>query len=145
MKCSGKTKSGACCRAPAGPDGLCFFHAHPDLAHSLGQIGGSRNRSKLLESSVLEPLTGASLQIILSDAIREIGSRKMTPRNAAALAQLSNSLHRVLPTADLEHRLARIEQQLSNQPNPAASPSSVDTAQQDAGSGEADQAHTEDT
>jgi hypothetical protein len=152
MKCSGKTKTGAPCRAPAGPDGLCFFHAHPDLAYSLGQIGGSRNRPKVLESSVLEPLTGATLQNILSEAIREIGSRKMTPRNAAALAQLSNSLHRVLPTADLERRLARIEQQLADQegrqsagPNPSASPNSSETAEQDAGSGEVDQAHTEDS
>ena len=130
--CGGKTKTGVPCRAPAGPDGLCFFHAHPDLTHTLGQIGGQRNRSQVRESPTLEPLSGANLLNILSEAIREVGSRKMTPRNAAALAQLSNSLHRVLPTADLESRLARIEQQLAEQhcqetangePSSSASPS----------------------
>lgn len=114
-RCSSKTRTGASCRAPAGPDGLCFFHAHPDLTHTLGQIGGQKNRSQVCESPTLEPLSLANLLNILSEAIREVGSRKMTPRNAAALAQLSNSLHRVLPTADLESRVARMEQQLAEQ------------------------------
>jgi len=113
--CGGKTKTGDSCRAPAGPDGLCFFHAHPDLTHTLGQIGGQKNRSQVRELPTLQPLSGTNLLNILSEAIREVGSRKMTPRNAAALAQLSNSLHRVLPTADLESRLARMEQQLAEQ------------------------------
>jgi hypothetical protein len=150
--CSGKTKAGTSCRAPAGPDGLCFFHAHPDLARNLGHIGGLKNRSQVRELSSDEPLGGASLQHILSEAIREVGSRKMTPRNAAALAQLSNSLHRVLPTADLERRLARIEQQLAEKegrqsatPNPSGLPKSSERAEQDAGSGEEDKAQTEDS
>jgi hypothetical protein len=149
--CGGKTKTGAACRAPAGPDGLCFFHAHPDLARNLGHIGGLKNRSPVRELSTHESLSGANLQHILSEAIREVGSRKMTPRNAAALAQLSNSLHRVLPTADLERRLARIEQQLADQesrqsadPNPSEAPKSSETAERHAGSGEKEKAHSED-
>ena len=135
--CSSKTKTGAPCRAPAGPEGLCFFHAHPDLTHTLGRIGGEKNRSQVRESSTLEPLSGTKLLNILSDAIREVGSRKMTPRNAAALAQLSNSLQRVLPTVDLESRIARIEQQLAEQhcqeaadaePSSSASPSEAQDA-----------------
>ena len=35
--CRGKSKSGAPCRAPAGRDGLCFFHANPEQARALGQ------------------------------------------------------------------------------------------------------------
>ena len=42
--CKSKTRTGATCRAPAGPDGLCFFHANPDSAKALGQIGGRKNR-----------------------------------------------------------------------------------------------------
>jgi hypothetical protein len=42
--CKGKTKTGAACRAPAGSGGLCFFHANPDSAKALGQIGGRKNR-----------------------------------------------------------------------------------------------------
>jgi len=147
--CGGKTKAGAPCRAPAGPDGFCFFHAHPDLAHALGQIGGRKNRTQIRKSSVLEPLSGMSLRDILSEAIREVGSRKMTPRNAGALAQLSNSVHRVLPTADLERRLARIEQQLAEQHcqesadgEPSSSVSSSET--QDATVVREDRARSED-
>jgi len=151
QRCSGKTKTGAPCRAPAGADGLCFFHAHPDLAHTLGQIGGMRNRSQVIESSVLEPLSGATLRDILAEAIREVRSRKMTPRNAAALAQLCNSACRVLPTADLENRLARIEQQLAQReihqsvdPDPSSSPRPSETAEHDARSKDEDRTRTED-
>ena len=42
--CKGKTRTGAACRAPAGSGGLCFFHANPDSARALGQIGGRKNR-----------------------------------------------------------------------------------------------------
>jgi len=45
------------------------------------------------------------------------------PRTAGAIAQLSHALHRVLPIADFEDRLARLEQQLSEQ----ESRTSVDT------------------
>jgi hypothetical protein len=152
QRCSGKTKAGASCRAPAGPDGLCFFHAHPDLAPTLGQIGGMRNRSPVIESPALEPLSGTSLRNILAEAIREVRSRKMTPRNAAALAQLCNSAVRVLPTADLEGRLARIEQQLVQQEchefvdlDPSSSPGPCETAEQDASSREEDIAGTQDS
>ncbi len=141
QRCGGKTKAGAPCRAPAGADGLCFFHAHPHLTQTLGQIGGRKNRSQWPDSAAVETLSGAGLREILSEAIREVRSRKMTPRNAAALAQLSNSLQRVLPTADLENRLARIEQELAEKdcdqsvdPDPSSSGRSSETAEQDASS-----------
>ena len=76
----------------------------------------------------------------------------MTPRNAAALAQLCNATFRVLPTADLESRLARIEQQLAQQechqsddPDPSSSPRLSDTAEQDGRSREEDRTRTEDS
>jgi len=34
--CAGKTKAGAECGAAAGPGDLCFFHANPDSAKTLG-------------------------------------------------------------------------------------------------------------
>ena len=45
------------------------------------------------------------------------------PRTVGAIAQLFHALHRVLPIADFEDRLARLEQQLSEQ----ESRTSVDT------------------
>lgn len=113
--CRSKTKSGAPCRAPAGQNGLCFFHAHPELSHSLGRVGGTKNRSKVLETRLLEPLSAESLRDILSEAICDVRTKRMSPRVAGALAQLCNSMYRVLQAADLESRLGRIEQQLAEQ------------------------------
>ena len=42
--CKAKTITGKACRAPAGAEGLCFFHADPGRARSLGRIGGRKNR-----------------------------------------------------------------------------------------------------
>jgi hypothetical protein len=115
QRCNGKTKAGAPCRAPASSGGLCFFHANPDKAHILGQIGGRKNRSQLPEPPALGSLSAGDLRDILAEAIQDVRSKKITPRTAGALAQLCNSLHRVLQTADREARLARLEQQLTEQ------------------------------
>lgn len=121
--CKAKTKSGAACRAPAGPGGLCFFHANPDKAQTLGQIGGRKNRSQLPENPAASSLSAADLAGILAEAIRDVRSNKMAPRTASALSQLCNSAHRIHQTADVEARLARLEQQLVEQESEA----SVDT------------------
>jgi hypothetical protein len=113
--CNGKTKAGAPCRAPAGSGGLCYFHAHPDQAHTLGQIGGRKNRSKIVEPPAAGALSAADLRGILAETIQDVRSKKMPPRTAAAIAQLSNVAHKILQTADLEARLARLEQQLAEQ------------------------------
>ena len=118
QRCIGKTKAGDPCRAPAGSGGLCFFHANPDKAHTLGQIGGRKNRSQLPEPPAAASLSAADLRDILVGAIHDVRSKKITPRTAGALAQLCNSLHRVLQTADLEARFARLEQQLAEQGEP---------------------------
>ena len=34
--CKGKTKTDAACRAPASAGGLCYFHANPNRAKTLG-------------------------------------------------------------------------------------------------------------
>jgi hypothetical protein len=115
ITCKGKTTAGAACRAPAGAGGLCFFHANPDKAHTLGQIGGRKNRAQLPEPPAAGSLSAADLRDILVEAIHDVRSKKITPRTAGALAQLGNCLHRVLQTADLEARLARLEQQLAEQ------------------------------
>ena len=57
----------------------------------------------------------ADLRDILAEVIRDVRSKKITPRTAGALSQLCNSLHRILPATDLEARLARLEQQLAEQ------------------------------
>jgi hypothetical protein len=122
-RCRGKTKAGNPCRAAATAGGLCFFHANPAKARTLGQIGGRRNRSRLPEAPAACSLSAADARDTLSEAVRDVRSKKMTPRAASSIAQLCNSLHRFLQTADMEARLARLEQQLAEQ----GSSTSVDT------------------
>ena len=114
-RCQGRTKSDRPCRAPASAGGLCFFHANPAKARTLGQIGGRRNRSKLPETPAAGSLSAADLRDTLAEAIRDVRSKKITPRTASALSQLCNSLHRILQTADIEARLAELEQKFTDQ------------------------------
>ena len=114
-QCQGRTKSDRPCRAPASAGGLCFFHANPAKARTLGQIGGRRNRSKLPEPPAAGSLSAADLRDTLAQAIRDVRSKKITPRTASALSQLCNSLHRILQTADIEDRLAELEQKFADQ------------------------------
>ncbi len=122
-RCRGKTKAGNPCKAAATAGGLCFFHANPAKARTLGQIGGRRNRSKLPEPPPAGSMSAADLCDTLAEAIRDVRSKKMTPRAASAISLLCNSLHRILQTADIEARLARLEQELAEQ----ASRTAVDT------------------
>jgi len=114
--CSGKTKTGEACGAPAvkGSD-RCYMHEDPARARTLGRIGGSKNRAQPHEPPAAGSLSAANLRDILAETIYEVRAQKVSPRVAGALAQLCNTAHRILQTADLEARLARLEQQLAEQ------------------------------
>src|SRR6266705_4010336 len=121
--CKGKTKTGAACRAPATSGGLCFFHANPDSAKTLGQIGGRRNRKfGGVDLEVPENMTATDLRNLMAQAIRLLLSGELQAREATALAQLCNSQHRFIGTADLENRVARLEQQNGQQEQEDESP-----------------------
>jgi hypothetical protein len=113
--CAGKTKAGAGCGAAAGPGGLCFFHANPDRAKALGQIGGRKNRRSAVDLQVPDNITAADLRNLTVHAIRLLLSGDMHAREATALSQLCNSLYRVIPTADLEARVTMLEQQVAQE------------------------------
>ena len=68
--CKGKTRTGAACRAPAGSGGLCFFHANPDSARALGQIGGRKNRRSVVDLQVPDNMTAADVRNVTAQAIR---------------------------------------------------------------------------
>ncbi|MGA9390325.1 MAG: hypothetical protein WBV69_07760 [Candidatus Sulfotelmatobacter sp.] len=110
--CQGKTKTGASCRAAAGKGGLCFFHANPHSAKTLGQIGGQKNRRSPVDLEVPDNMTAAGLCAVTGKAMRLLLSGEMGAREASAFAQLCNSFHRILPTVDLETRVAKLEDQL---------------------------------
>jgi hypothetical protein len=67
--CQGKTRTGTPCRAPAGPGGLCFFHANPDSARTLGQVGGRKNRRSAVDLEVPENMTAADVCKVTGRAI----------------------------------------------------------------------------
>jgi len=110
--CQGKTTAGASCRAPAGSGGLCFFHANPDSARALGQIGGRKNRRSVVDLEVPDNMTAADVRNVTAQALRLLLSGNMHAREACAVAQLCNSLYRVIPNADLEARVTTLEEQL---------------------------------
>jgi hypothetical protein len=147
--CKGKTKTGSTCRAPAGSGGLCFFHANPDSAKALGQIGGRKNRRSVIDLQVPDNMSAADVRNVTAQAIRLLMSGDMHAREAGALAQLCNSLYRVIPTADLETRVTMLEEQLaqeeietSSDQNPTGAPAdSPEPGQTDAGLVEEEQQH----
>jgi hypothetical protein len=119
--CSAKTKTGVPCRAPAGANGLCFFHGNPDRTHLLGQIGVKRNRrTPVVDLEVPDNMTANDLRNLTGKAIRALLLGELTTRKAGALAQLCNSMHRMIPAADLEDRVAKLEQQLEEQSSPTS-------------------------
>ena len=118
--CQGKARTGAACRAPAGSGGLCFFHANPDSARTLGQVGGLKNRrSRVADLQVPDNMTAADLRNVTAQAIRLLLSGELRAREASALAQLCNSLYRVIQTADLDARVAKLEEQVAEEESTA--------------------------
>jgi len=109
--CSGKTKAGKSCRAAAGPGGLCFFHANPDRAKSLGKLGGLKNKKFTgVNLEVPDSLTAADLCRLEVQVVKGLLSGEIPAREATAVGQMFNLLHRHLPTAELEKRVALLEE-----------------------------------
>jgi hypothetical protein len=124
--CKATTKSGAPCRAQAGVNGLCYLHARPERARLLGQVGGRKNRQQLPEPPT-GPFSATDLRNTLADAIRGVQAKTLTPRAASAIAQLCNSAKSLLMSAELEDRVARLEQQLAEQQRAASDPHEAET------------------
>ena len=124
--CKATTKSGAPCRAQSGVNGLCYLHARPERARLLGQIGGRKNRQQLPEPPT-GPFSATDLRNILAETIRGVQSKTLVPRAASTIAQLCNSARTLLATAELEDRVARLEQQLAEQHRAAPDPIEADT------------------
>ena len=57
-------------------------------------------------------MTAADVRNVTAQAIRLLLSGSLHAREASALAQLCNSLYRVIPTADLEARVTLLEEQV---------------------------------
>jgi hypothetical protein len=60
-------------------------------------------------------MTAAALCDVTGKAMRSLLSGEMGAREASAFAQLCNSMYRVLPTAELETRVANLEDQFAQE------------------------------
>jgi general stress protein YciG len=113
-RCKAKTKTGKPCRAAPSEGGLCFFHANPNKVSELGRKGGRSKRHTAAETS--DPLPTLDHAVALRDTaarlIADVIAGKVHPRIAAGLAPLMNLQLHAIKTADLEQRLAKLEQQL---------------------------------
>jgi len=109
-KCQAKTAAGKPCRAAPMAGGLCFLHANPDKVRSLGQVGGRRNRNRTSDFA-MQPseINAAKLSDIVAQAIVDVMSNTLAPRNAGAVAQLSNNFMKINQMTDLEQRVAKLE------------------------------------
>lgn len=108
--CKALTKAGKPCRAAAMSGGYCYFHGNPDLVRELGRKGGQRNRRAIAPALVLpEKLSVKHVRAVLAQAISDLRSRKMPPRTASALAQLSGSLLYIIELTDIEARIEKLE------------------------------------
>jgi hypothetical protein len=117
-------------RAAAGPGGLCFFHANPEAAARLGGIGGARNRKfSGIDMQVPDNITATDLSKFELQVVRDLLSGDIPAREATAIAQILNLLHRNLPTADLEKRITFLEEALISRP---ANGNEHDVAENDA-------------
>ena len=80
-------------------------------------------------------MTAVDVRNVATQAIRLLLSGNMHAREAGAVAQLWNSLYRIIPTADLEARVTTLEEQLvhegiENFPDPAGGPETDETGAQ---------------
>src|SRR5579864_7113464 len=110
-QCIGTTKAGNPCRAAAGRSPLCFLHRNPESAKRLGQIGGLKNRRFTgFDMQVPDYITATDLCKLEVQVVRGVLSGDIPAREATAVAQMCGLLHRHLPTADLERRIALLEE-----------------------------------
>ncbi len=83
--------------------------ANPNRAKTLGQIGGRKNRRVVINLELPEKVTAGDLCEMTVQAIRLLLAGEMRAREACAIGQLCTSLYRMMPTADLEARVATLE------------------------------------
>ena len=115
-RCKARAKNGKGCRAAATSGGLCFFHANPLKAAELGRLGGQKNRKETrVENLPLLPRvnTLVALRDAIAQLVESIYQGMVDPRIGSGLAPLLNVQLRVIDIAELEERVARLEQERS--------------------------------
>jgi len=123
-RCRARAKNGKACRAAATSGGLCFFHANPAKASELGRLGGKKSRSETVVEN-LPPLpritTLAALRDATAQLVESIYQGIVDPRIGTGLAPLLNVQLKAMDVAELEERVAKLEQESGTAVNEAES------------------------
>jgi hypothetical protein len=114
-KCAATNLNGAACRAVPLPDSAYCFNHDPDLAERRAENRrkGGRARSNAARAAKQfsdTPLTTAELLGTLSRAVRRTEAGDMEPNIANALAGLCRAISSIRENAELEERIAALEQ-----------------------------------
>jgi hypothetical protein len=90
---------------------FCSLHAEPGRASELGRRGGLRNRHTYSwdPEEVPIPESASDVKRLLAESMAEVRGGQMDPKLGTTLAYIGISLLKVIETADMEARLARLE------------------------------------
>ena len=118
-RCRGTTRGGAPCEAPPyaiGEDDYCWAHSPANAeARRAAQAKGGRNRSAGARLDRLVPATLKPVLATLLDALDDVRGEDgqppaLSPAQAQAMAALARAAVAVYQVAELEPRLAALEQ-----------------------------------
>ena len=109
--CRGTTKKGTPCKAAPMQGGLCFLHANPARAAELGRQGGRKNGHLLALDSALPPLDNPrAIRDKLAHILADLCANKLSPRVAAAAAQVINVQLRVIHETDIQTSIEKLQE-----------------------------------
>ncbi len=113
-QCQGRTKAGQPCRAPAStvrPTGFCPAHDPGNVtAFREASARGGRGKATARRVEKLLPATLRPTLNTLLRAVDEVKDGSLTPGQASAMASLAGAAVRVYMVADVEQRMAALEQ-----------------------------------
>ena len=110
-RCKALTRHGKPCKAAAMEGGLCFFHAHPEKVAELGRLGGRRNRRAIQADPASSPPVAHNESIVhfLTQALVDLRSGRIKPREATAIAQLGRAIIYAREEVEFERKIAELE------------------------------------
>lgn len=112
--CTATTKSGRPCSAQAWQDGLCRWHSpHLQEQRAEWRRRGGEQRSNRARAKKTLPdgvLTPRDLQGLLGATLKGVLVGRIEPGVANAAANLGRTLMTIRETADLEERIAALEE-----------------------------------
>jgi hypothetical protein len=117
-KCSGKSKSGAPCKAKAGPFGKCAMHSGKNRAQELARKSAESRkqaRQQGLErfaATAKAPKSPEELVAELGSVFKEVKAGTLDENLGRALATVGNSLLKAFEVIDVKKQLVEIEKLL---------------------------------